>query len=171
MLCILACQCNGHSSCVNQTAECKLPCNDLTEGRHCEQCIAGYYGNPVNGGNCTRKYKHNIPFSAMHTGFFTLRNPKLLFSVIFWTPPNGEARAWVKIIIKISFIDKYLLHFSKIKKNLYNILLLQFNILQRFFLKIKQICDFLSFFNWLTREDFVAPQLNVSFILILYHLS
>ncbi|XP_067099058.1 attractin isoform X1 [Osmerus mordax] len=45
-----ACQCNGHSQCVNQS-ECEK-CEDLTTGRHCESCIAGYHGDPTNGGNC-----------------------------------------------------------------------------------------------------------------------
>ncbi|XP_076363858.1 LOW QUALITY PROTEIN: attractin-like protein 1 [Tachypleus tridentatus] len=48
------CQCNGHSTCINGTVVCKQPCQHLTEGKHCERCIDGYYGNPVNGGNCTQ---------------------------------------------------------------------------------------------------------------------
>ncbi|KAK6306803.1 hypothetical protein J4Q44_G00219510 [Coregonus suidteri] len=45
-----ACQCNGHSQCVNQSV-CEK-CEDLTTGRHCESCISGYYGDPTNGGSC-----------------------------------------------------------------------------------------------------------------------
>uniref|UniRef100_A0AAY4ETR7 Attractin n=1 Tax=Denticeps clupeoides TaxID=299321 RepID=A0AAY4ETR7_9TELE len=45
-----ACQCNGHSQCVNDSV-CEK-CEDLTAGRHCESCIAGYYGDPTNGGSC-----------------------------------------------------------------------------------------------------------------------
>ncbi|CAG0917287.1 unnamed protein product [Notodromas monacha] len=48
------CQCNGHSTCVNNTDVCQLPCQDQTTGDHCERCIEGYFGNPVNGGNCSR---------------------------------------------------------------------------------------------------------------------
>ncbi|GAA6110561.1 attractin isoform X4 [Tachysurus ichikawai] len=45
-----ACQCNGHSACVNESI-CER-CEDLTTGKHCESCISGYYGDPTNGGNC-----------------------------------------------------------------------------------------------------------------------
>ncbi|KAI1883794.1 hypothetical protein AGOR_G00235240 [Albula goreensis] len=45
-----ACQCNGHSGCVNESVCTK--CEDLTAGRHCESCISGYYGDPTNGGTC-----------------------------------------------------------------------------------------------------------------------
>uniref|UniRef100_A0A8D2MIU0 Attractin n=1 Tax=Zonotrichia albicollis TaxID=44394 RepID=A0A8D2MIU0_ZONAL len=45
-----ACQCNGHSRCVNESV-CEK-CENLTTGRHCETCISGYYGDPTNGGTC-----------------------------------------------------------------------------------------------------------------------
>ncbi|KAF5894841.1 attractin isoform X1, partial [Clarias magur] len=45
-----ACQCNGHSACVNESI-CER-CEDLTTGKHCESCISGYYGDPTNGGSC-----------------------------------------------------------------------------------------------------------------------
>uniref|UniRef100_A0A8C2KCC4 Attractin n=1 Tax=Cyprinus carpio TaxID=7962 RepID=A0A8C2KCC4_CYPCA len=45
-----ACQCNGHSSCVNESV-CER-CEDLTTGKQCESCISGYYGDPTNGGSC-----------------------------------------------------------------------------------------------------------------------
>uniref|UniRef100_UPI00398E86D8 attractin isoform X4 n=1 Tax=Pristiophorus japonicus TaxID=55135 RepID=UPI00398E86D8 len=45
-----ACQCNGHSKCVNEST-CEK-CEDLTTGNHCETCISGYYGDPTNGGSC-----------------------------------------------------------------------------------------------------------------------
>ncbi|XP_041283508.1 attractin [Onychostruthus taczanowskii] len=45
-----ACQCNGHSRCVNESI-CEK-CENLTTGRHCETCISGYYGDPTNGGTC-----------------------------------------------------------------------------------------------------------------------
>ncbi|XP_035387515.1 attractin isoform X1 [Electrophorus electricus] len=45
-----ACQCNGHSACVNESV-CER-CEDLTTGGHCENCISGYYGDPTNGGSC-----------------------------------------------------------------------------------------------------------------------
>ncbi|XP_060781710.1 attractin isoform X3 [Neoarius graeffei] len=45
-----ACQCNGHSACVNESV-CEK-CEDLTTGKHCESCISGYYGDPTNGGTC-----------------------------------------------------------------------------------------------------------------------
>ncbi|GLV41896.1 distracted [Carabus blaptoides fortunei] len=46
-----ACQCNGHASCHANSSQCQ-PCGDLTTGHHCESCISGYWGNPVNGGRC-----------------------------------------------------------------------------------------------------------------------
>ncbi|XP_048060135.1 attractin isoform X1 [Megalobrama amblycephala] len=45
-----ACQCNGHSSCLNESV-CER-CEDLTTGKQCESCISGYYGDPTNGGSC-----------------------------------------------------------------------------------------------------------------------
>ncbi|KAJ8281463.1 hypothetical protein GJAV_G00067980 [Gymnothorax javanicus] len=45
-----ACQCNGHSRCVNESL-CER-CEDLTTGKHCESCVSGYYGDPTNGGSC-----------------------------------------------------------------------------------------------------------------------
>ncbi|VDP06301.1 unnamed protein product [Soboliphyme baturini] len=56
------CQCNGHGTCANTTyaadtdsvpLKC-LSCQDKTMGHHCERCVDGYYGNALNGGNCTR---------------------------------------------------------------------------------------------------------------------
>lgn len=52
--CLAACQCNGHSQCVNESV-CEK-CEDLTTGRHCESCISGFYGDPTNGGSCQREY-------------------------------------------------------------------------------------------------------------------
>uniref|UniRef100_A0A8C4Z3J6 Attractin n=1 Tax=Gadus morhua TaxID=8049 RepID=A0A8C4Z3J6_GADMO len=45
-----ACQCNGHSQCVNQSV-CEK-CEDLTTGTHCESCVFGFFGEPTNGGSC-----------------------------------------------------------------------------------------------------------------------
>ncbi|XP_077945447.1 attractin isoform X3 [Gasterosteus aculeatus] len=45
-----ACQCNGHSQCVNESV-CER-CEDLTTGRSCESCVSGFYGDPTNGGGC-----------------------------------------------------------------------------------------------------------------------
>lgn len=53
------CQCNGHSTCLNGSSECLQPCQHRTEGPHCEHCIAGYHGNPANGGNCTPCFCNN----------------------------------------------------------------------------------------------------------------
>lgn len=50
---LLACQCNGHSSC-DKNNKC-IWCEGFTEGEFCESCIAGYYGNAVNGGSCKCK--------------------------------------------------------------------------------------------------------------------
>lgn len=45
-----ACQCNGHSKCINESI-CEK-CENLTTGKHCESCVSGYYGDPTNGGTC-----------------------------------------------------------------------------------------------------------------------
>uniref|UniRef100_A0A3B3DQB2 Attractin-like 1a n=1 Tax=Oryzias melastigma TaxID=30732 RepID=A0A3B3DQB2_ORYME len=45
-----ACQCNGHSKCVNGSV-CEF-CGNLTAGSHCQSCMPGYYGDPTNGGKC-----------------------------------------------------------------------------------------------------------------------
>ena len=49
---ITDCQCNGHSSCGLDGRTCIQPCEDHSEGAHCDKCSRGYYGNPVNGGEC-----------------------------------------------------------------------------------------------------------------------
>ncbi|XP_067909066.1 attractin-like protein 1 isoform X1 [Heterodontus francisci] len=45
-----ACQCNGHSTCINGSI-CEQ-CKNLTVGKQCEACMQGYYGDPTNGGRC-----------------------------------------------------------------------------------------------------------------------
>ncbi|OCT99037.1 hypothetical protein XELAEV_18004837mg [Xenopus laevis] len=45
-----ACQCNGHSKCINEST-CEK-CENLTTGKNCESCISGFYGDPTNGGSC-----------------------------------------------------------------------------------------------------------------------
>ncbi|KAF4096635.1 hypothetical protein G5714_022604 [Onychostoma macrolepis] len=43
------CDCHGHaSSCDSETGDC-LNCLHNTVGRHCENCIRGFYGNPKTG--------------------------------------------------------------------------------------------------------------------------
>ena len=44
--------CNGHSSCTKDPMNCDQPCQNNTEGEHCEKCAKGYFGSPVNGGLC-----------------------------------------------------------------------------------------------------------------------
>uniref|UniRef100_A0AAV2LIG3 Laminin EGF-like domain-containing protein n=1 Tax=Knipowitschia caucasica TaxID=637954 RepID=A0AAV2LIG3_KNICA len=45
-----ACQCNGHSTCVNVSV-CEQ-CRNLTTGPHCQTCMPGFHGDPTNGGKC-----------------------------------------------------------------------------------------------------------------------
>lgn len=47
-----ACQCNGHSYCKGNSSICMSPCQDNTDGEHCDKCIQGYHGDPINGGSC-----------------------------------------------------------------------------------------------------------------------
>lgn len=58
-----ACQCNGHSKCINQSI-CEK-CENLTTGKHCETCISGFYGDPTNGGKCQRK---SCPLGLLSAG-------------------------------------------------------------------------------------------------------
>ncbi|XP_025093871.1 attractin-like isoform X2 [Pomacea canaliculata] len=46
------CQCNGHSSCPANSSVCES-CQFPTTGQYCESCQNFYYGNPMNGGNCS----------------------------------------------------------------------------------------------------------------------
>lgn len=48
------CNCNGHSRCEKGSNVCVQPCSDLTYGTHCEKCSRGYWGNPINGGQCQK---------------------------------------------------------------------------------------------------------------------
>ncbi|KAL0276657.1 UNVERIFIED_CONTAM: hypothetical protein PYX00_004182 [Menopon gallinae] len=61
------CQCNGHSTCSQNSSVCNQPCGNLTTGDHCDRCISGYHGNPINGGHC-------IPCECSNHG--TLCNPE-----------------------------------------------------------------------------------------------
>ncbi|KAM4706561.1 attractin-like [Discoglossus pictus] len=45
-----ACQCNGHSRCINGSI-CEK-CENLTMGKNCDTCIPDFYGDPTNGGSC-----------------------------------------------------------------------------------------------------------------------
>ena len=47
----LACQCNGHSTCVNGSV-CE-ECQNNTQGDTCGECADGYYGDATGGGICT----------------------------------------------------------------------------------------------------------------------
>ncbi|XP_035981975.1 attractin-like protein 1 [Fundulus heteroclitus] len=60
-----ACQCNGHSRCVNSSV-CEH-CGNLTAGTHCQTCMPGYYGDPTNGGKCNA-CKCNSHASLCHVG-------------------------------------------------------------------------------------------------------
>ena len=48
--------CNGHSECKVDAKKCDQPCQHNTEGDNCEKCAQGYFGIPVNGGQCEGKF-------------------------------------------------------------------------------------------------------------------
>ncbi|CAB1432940.1 unnamed protein product [Pleuronectes platessa] len=60
-----ACQCNGHSRCVNASV-CER-CGNLTAGTHCQNCMAGYYGDPINGGKCNDDRKQKLKLKGHDT--------------------------------------------------------------------------------------------------------
>ena len=46
------CQCYGHATtCDPKTGKC-LHCSDHTTGHHCDQCVDGFYGDPLTMSNC-----------------------------------------------------------------------------------------------------------------------
>uniref|UniRef100_A0A672H204 Attractin like 1 n=1 Tax=Salarias fasciatus TaxID=181472 RepID=A0A672H204_SALFA len=53
-----ACQCNGHSRCVNGSV-CES-CGNLTAGSHCQSCMAGYYGDPPTAATCKCNSHANV---------------------------------------------------------------------------------------------------------------
>lgn len=92
-----ACQCNGHSKCVNESI-CEK-CENLTTGKHCETCISGYYGDPTNGGTCQRKWLlksspagvFDVWFSALHSFLYYLHwNYSLIIHFFF---PASKAQS------------------------------------------------------------------------------
>ena len=50
-----ACQCNGHSNCSFAEPEVCAPCEEGTTGTTCDHCDTFYYGDAINGGQCSRK--------------------------------------------------------------------------------------------------------------------
>ncbi|XP_017752850.1 PREDICTED: attractin-like protein 1 isoform X1 [Eufriesea mexicana] len=53
------CQCNGHSKCRSNSSICIQPCENLTYGPHCDKCMPGYYGSPLNGATCQPCFCNN----------------------------------------------------------------------------------------------------------------
>ena len=57
-----ACQCNGHSRCVNGSV-CEL-CMNATTGDNCQSCSIGFFGDAHNGGSCAGLY-HSMSFVCL----------------------------------------------------------------------------------------------------------
>eukprot|EP00795_Rhopilema_esculentum_P016542 gene16542-7966_t len=52
--CTVACQCNGHSNCPNETHnDICIKCHNNTQGPHCSECKAEYVGDPTKNVPCT----------------------------------------------------------------------------------------------------------------------
>ena len=73
------CSCNGHGdpelgTCERHTGQCF--CKDNTRGRHCEQCVEGFYGNPKVGGKCYRQCEaRNVIYGAKSGHIGAQRSP------------------------------------------------------------------------------------------------
>ena len=82
------CQCNGHSSCGLDGRTCIQPCEDHSEGAHCDKCSRGYYGNPVNGGECNACQVWPL------TQFY-------FFSLFYGNCPPGELISLIGEIVRL----------------------------------------------------------------------
>lgn len=73
--------CNGHSACTKDPKSCDQPCQHNTEGEHCGQCAQGYFGLPVNGGECEGKNSQAI-----------IQCKRLIFPFFAACQCNGQAK-------------------------------------------------------------------------------
>ncbi|KAF7252463.1 Attractin [Varanus komodoensis] len=81
-----ACQCNGHSKCVNESI-CER-CENLTTGKHCESCISGYYGDPTNGGTC----QHTLLIDYQFTFSLSQEDDRYYTAINFVATPEEQNR-------------------------------------------------------------------------------
>ncbi|PKU48492.1 attractin [Limosa lapponica baueri] len=81
-----ACQCNGHSKCVNESI-CEK-CENLTTGKHCEICISGYYGDPTNGGTC----QHTLLIDYQFTFSLSQEDDRYYTAINFVATPEEQNR-------------------------------------------------------------------------------
>ena len=72
--------CNGHSKCEAEAKKCDQPCQHNTEGEHCEKCAQGYFGIPVNGGQCEGNIFYFYFYFTISLGILG----KILGVRIFW---------------------------------------------------------------------------------------
>ena len=72
--------CNGHSKCEAEAKKCDQPCQHNTEGEHCEKCAQGYFGIPVNGGQCEGNIFYFYFYFTVLPGILR----KILGVRIFW---------------------------------------------------------------------------------------
>ena len=74
--------CNGHSECKVDAKKCDQPCQHNTEGDNCEKCAQGYFGIPVNGGQCEGKFNVFKHLKKKNSSKYT--SNKLQFNELFF---------------------------------------------------------------------------------------
>ena len=82
--------------CVNDTSTCEF-CQENTTGLMCEDCMDGFFGNALNGGNCTgkRTFTHTHIFSLLYKhDFKCLHSSIVQMSVLISLTPECDCNGY-----------------------------------------------------------------------------